>query len=205
MSETGRERDGLDSALRVLAAGAEARPSLSGAQIRRRGEIRGRRRRVAGATAAALALFAGVAVGLPQLLGADEARQLPAAVPPSPSVSVRAPAATIERGTGTLTVTKDVVQPRSIVVVLGKVAPGRLTVVSKSPKRRVPAETIGLGDTYMLNASWVVELSRPDGTTMFAIQSPSNKNFSRSAIGVGSLDAKWLYDQLAVGDVIALS
>ncbi|MEU9013763.1 hypothetical protein AB0D12_29170 [Streptomyces sp. NPDC048479] len=204
MSETGRERDGLDSALRVLAAGAEAQPSLSGGQIRRRGEARGRRRRVVGATATAVALIAGVAVGVPQLMRADEARQSPAAVPPSPSVSVRAPAATIERGTGTLTVTKDGGQPRSVVVFLGKVAPGRLTVVSKSPKRKVSADMIGMGD-YMLNASWVVELSRPDGTTLFVTQSPSDKNFSKSMIGVGSLDAKWLYDQLAVGDVIALN
>ncbi|MCX4818505.1 L,D-transpeptidase [Streptomyces sp. NBC_01142] len=208
MSDVDPTRDELDSVLRVLAAEGEAQPSMSGGQVRRRGEARGRRRRVVGATAAAVALIAGVAVGVPQILGADEVRRPPAMSPPGPSLSAKTPSptlVTVDVAKRVLTVSLDGMKTRSIPVVVDGTAGGRMAVVSKSPKRELPGEVFGFGKDYMVNRSWVVELSGSGGSTTYIFETASEAPRSRSVIGVAADDAEWLYKQLKIGDTIAVN
>jgi hypothetical protein len=88
MSEGGGGRDEFGSVLRELAAEGEASPSLTGSQIRQRGEARARRRRVVASAAVAVLVVAGAAVGAPRLLGERQAPAGPvASAPPGPDSS----------------------------------------------------------------------------------------------------------------------
>ncbi|MGP3970066.1 DUF4232 domain-containing protein [Streptomyces sp. 6N223] len=88
MSEGGGGREELGSVLRELAVEGEASPSLTGAQIRQRGEARGRRRRVVAAATVTVLLVAGAAVAVPRLLGERQPPAGPAvSAPPSPNPS----------------------------------------------------------------------------------------------------------------------
>ncbi|WP_406303581.1 L,D-transpeptidase [Streptomyces sp. NBC_00885] len=202
MSE--HEPDALGSALRVLAADAQAPPSLSGGQIRRRGEARGRRRRVAGTAAVAALLVAGVALGVPQVMGAGKASQPPAASTPSPSLPKPPPlaAASLDTQNKVLTVTGRDGRSRSIDVSIKEgTALIRLTVDDKYPKGELPDDLLS-GGKYVYGAQWVVKLTRTGGSPVYIAQASKNTRFSSNVIAVGSADAKWVYDQLDVGDVI---
>ncbi|TQK52684.1 hypothetical protein FBY35_3130 [Streptomyces sp. SLBN-118] len=202
MSE--HEPDSLGSALRVLAADAEAAPSLAGGQVRRRGEARGRRRRVVGATAVAVALVAGLAFGVPGLMGAGEAEQPPAATTPSPSLPKPPPlaAASLDTQNMVLTVTGRDGRSRSIGVRMKKgTALIRLTVAEKNPRANMYAD-LPTADKFVYDALWVVKLTRTGGAPVYITQVSPLTSRSSSVIAVGSADAKWVYDQLEVGDVV---
>ena len=202
MSE--HEPDSLGSALRVLAADAEAPPSLSGGQIRRRGEARGRRRRVVGTAAVAVAVVAGISFGVPRVMGAGEADRPPAASVPSPSLQKPPPlaAASLDTQNMVLTVTGRDGRSRSISVRMKKgTALIRLTVADKYPTGKLSADLL-TGGKYMYDARWVVKLTRTGGSPVYIAQASKITGVSSNVIAVDSADAKWVYDQLELGDLI---
>lgn len=197
------ESDGLDSALRVLAADGEAQPDLSGAQIRRRGEARGRRRRTAGAAAAAVALIVGAAVGVPRMTGADEDQREPATTSPSPSLPTPAalPAASIDTEKGVLIVNKLGGRSRPIDVWMKGRPFVRMMVESKYTEAGLTADLFP-GDKYGYTARWVIKLTGAGDSPLYIAQAASRAYPSSNVISVGSRDAKWVYDQLEVGDLV---
>ncbi|MET7618512.1 L,D-transpeptidase [Streptomyces sp. NPDC005408] len=198
------ESDALGSALRVLAADAQTPPSLSGGQIRRRGAARGRRRRVVGATVGAVVLVAGVAFGVPRVMGTDDAvRRQVATDPPVPvPASARV---TVNTAKKVLMFERGGQKPRSIPVTMrDDVTAGPAKVVYKDPKRRIPAVMFGKDGRYMIEASWVVELSRPSGEVLYIFADDASGAINRSVIGVPAADAGWVYDQFRVGDTVTV-
>ncbi|MFI2352865.1 hypothetical protein ACH492_39000 [Streptomyces sp. NPDC019443] len=57
--------------------------------------------------------------------------------------------------------------------------------MSKSPTRKLPTAVFGMGE-YTINASWVVELSRPGGAMEFVLADTWGKNSSKSIIGASA-------------------
>lgn len=205
------EPDGLDSALRVLAADAAAPPTLSGGQIRRRGEARGRRRRVVAATAAVVVLGAGAVVGVPWLMdGNKEVRRPVATDPPNPSLSAPAPAYTgarVDIRTKVLTFEPAGEKARSFRLTMrDDVTAGSAKVRYKDPRRKIPALLSDPPDnSYNLEASWVVELSLPSGEVLYLFaDDASGSPMNRSVLRVPAADAGWVYDRLNVGDTVTL-
>ncbi|MFI1400595.1 hypothetical protein [Streptomyces sp. NPDC020681] len=209
MSE--HERDELDSALRVLAADASVPPTLSGGQIRRRGEARGRRRRAVAATAAVVVLSAGATVGVPWVMdGHKEIRRPVATDPPSPSLSAPVPASTrarIDVRTKVLTLEPAGEKARSFRLTMrDDVTAGSAKVRYKNPRRKIPALlSVPPDSTYYVEASWVVELSLPSGEVLYLFaDDASGSPMNRSVLRVPAADAGWVYDRLNVGDTVTL-
>ncbi|MEV6397273.1 hypothetical protein AB0M39_21285 [Streptomyces sp. NPDC051907] len=197
----------LKSAIRELAASGETPPAVSGAQVRRRAEARGRRRRVVGAGVATVVVLSGVVFGLPRVLGSQDEGRLPAAPPttgvePAPSVPAPPPF-TLDTGKRMLTVSRDGLPVRTIEVEFDGVAEGRLTVAAKSPKRKVPTDRYDMSKDEVTR-NWVVELSRSNGGTVYVYESGENA-IDLNAIAVPAADAQWLYDNFKVGDTVAVS
>ncbi|NEA53119.1 L,D-transpeptidase [Streptomyces sp. SID13666] len=211
MSDVDGERDEFDSVLRGLAAEGETSPSLTGAQIRRRGAGRRRRRRVAASAAVTVALVATAAVAAPRVLQshrppASPAASAPAAPSPDPSPS-RTGRATVslDLSRQRVVVERDGHQVRTIPVSVRSSSPAeRLTVVSKSAERTVAAPTLGSGEQYDYRAQWVVELKSDGGATVLLLEWPF-KSPRGSQIGVPlSENAQWLYQQLEIGATITV-
>ncbi|WP_327351449.1 L,D-transpeptidase [Streptomyces sp. NBC_01304] len=210
MSDADDERDEFGSLLRGLAAEAETPPSLSGSQIRLRGEARGRRRRVATSAAVAVVLVAAAALGLPRFLETRGTSASPAAsAPASPSQDpspVRQGRAkvSLDLSRRQVVVERAGRKGRVIPVSVQSASPlERLTVVSKSAKLLLPGSAVGIVGDYDYWARWVVELVSDDGSRVFMYQWPSKSG--RGLIGVQrGEDAEWLYEQLEVGDTVGV-
>ncbi|MFD5817280.1 hypothetical protein [Streptomyces sp. NPDC127038] len=200
--------DELTSALRDLATEGERPPALSGAEIRDRAKGRRRRRRAAWATAGASVAGVLALVAVTNLGGTSKHVQPPATSPTvSASPPVAPPDATIDLG-------------RRVIAVAGRRLtlhydnlPGsaptvRTTVSSKEASRKVSSTTVGLGGGYSFKATWVVELTAPDGTTDYVgALGSGGESFSdpdHGWIGLDAADAKQLYERLALGSVVEL-
>ncbi|MER7666460.1 hypothetical protein [Streptomyces sp. NPDC096193] len=210
MSE--HEPDELDSALRVLAADASVPPALSGGQIRRRGEARGRRRRAVVATAAVVVLGTGAALGVPWVMdGAKEVRRPVASEAPKPSLTAPVPAsapARIDIRKKVLTFEPAGEKPRSFRLTMrDDVTAGGAKVKYKDPRRQIPVSLSGPSDGgYHIEASWVVELSLPSGEVLYLFaDDASGSPMNRSVLRVPAADAGWVYDRLNVGDTVTLT
>ncbi|MET9670589.1 hypothetical protein ABZY19_35360 [Streptomyces sp. NPDC006475] len=210
MSE--HEPDELGSALRVLAADASVPPTLSGGQIRRRGEARGRRRRALVATAAVVVLGTGAAVGVPWVMDGHKEDRRPVAIdPPSPSSSAPVPGSApprIDIRTKVLTLQPAGGKVRSFRLTMrDDVTAGSAKVKYKDPKRKIPALLSAPPDTgYEVEASWVVELSLPSGEVLYLFaDDASGSPMNRSVLRVPAADAGWVYDRLNVGDTVTLT
>ncbi|WP_327681631.1 L,D-transpeptidase [Streptomyces sp. NBC_00467] len=208
MSE--HEPDELGSALRVLAADASVPPTLSGGQIRRRGEARGRRRRAAVATAAVVVLGMGAAVGVPWVMDGHREDRRPVAIDPSPSsapVYVYAPPR-IDILTKVLTLRPPGEKARSFHLTMSDdVTAGNAKVAFKNPKLKLPALLSTPPDTaYEVEVSWAVNLSLPNGEALYLVADHvSGIRMHPSVLRMPASDAKWVYDRLKVGDTVTLN
>ncbi|WP_157869018.1 L,D-transpeptidase [Streptomyces atriruber] len=201
--------DDLTSALRDLAADHRTPPPVPGAEIRRRAEVRGRRRRVAaaGATLVTAAVAVTVAAGLTTGSGSDDERphRKPA---PVATDSARTPAATVDLSRHRMTL-----DGRELPISAGTAAhptpTGAMTVVATHRKKRMPAGDFGLGE-YDLTLPWVVELRTPDGGTNYVValtyneKAPGKTDVTKGWIGLRPDDARTLHDRLEPGDVITV-
>ena len=208
MSE--HEPDELGSALRVLAADASVPPTLSGGQIRRRGEARGRRRRALVATAAVVVLGTGAAVGVPWVMDGHKEDRRPVAIDPSiPSsapVFVYAPPR-IDIRTKVLTLRPAGEKARSFRLTMSDdVTAGKAKVAFKNPKMKLPALLSTPPETaYEVEVSWAVNLSLPNGEALYLVADHvSGIRMHPSVLRMPAADARWVYDRLKVGDTVTL-
>lgn len=202
--------DDLTARLRELAEAGQLPSPGSGAEVRRLASARRRRRRTAITVAGA---FAAAAVALALLLdpnGPDtDDRSAPVTAPTGTATAEAAPAATVDLGRRVLLVGR-----RELPVAadgLRTPAPtGRMTVAAREDVRELPAEAVGLKDAYRLKVPWVVELRAGDGTSTYLgglaydTTRPGGSDPANGWIGLKPADAKWLYGQLRVGDVVAV-
>ncbi|WP_078965815.1 L,D-transpeptidase [Streptomyces aureocirculatus] len=199
----------LSAALRGLAESSRTPAPGTGAQVRRRAQVRGRRRRavVAGGVAVAVgALVFGLAAGLG---GEDGSGPTPPAAPPSPTASATAPAVGVDLAARTLTV-----RGRTLPVSSGTAShptkPGRMTVVAKHRTKRLSGTAVGLGNAYDLTLPWVVELRDSGGRTNYLVAltyddgAPGTRDITRGMLGLRPGDAKWLYEQVGPGSVVTI-
>ncbi|WP_328450315.1 L,D-transpeptidase [Streptomyces sp. NBC_00386] len=200
--------DELASALRELANEAERPPVLSGAEIRGRASGRRRRRRTALAAggicvAGALALVLVVGLG-----GGAQRKSPPAASPTAvPSLPTASPDATIDLGRRVISVAGHRLTLHGDSLT-GDTPTVRMTVTEKEAGMRVSSETARFGGDYSFEASWVVELTGPDGGMDYvgslgtgdqAISDPDH-----GWIILDMTDAKLLYDRLEPGAVVEI-
>ncbi|MFD3518724.1 L,D-transpeptidase family protein [Streptomyces sp. NPDC058657] len=213
--------DPLTTALRDLAdtAGTTA-PRAGGAHVRHLAERRRRRRR-----AVTTGAVTTVAASLALLLGTPFLSSDEPAVPPPPAASPvqpPPPVATVDLAARQLTVRpSDTRNARTVPITAGRKATptrtGRLTVTALDATRTLSGKLIGLVDDYDYRASWVVELRAPDGYTTYALAFPhtsegtdkSKEFFGRvdatdGSVGMPQADAKWLFQQLHLGDTIEI-
>lgn len=212
MSDGDGERDEFDSVLRGLAAEGETSPSLSGAQIRRRGTARRRRRRVAASAAVTVALVATAAVAAPRLLQSHGPPASPAASAPtapslnpspSPSLTGRA-TVSLDLGRQRVTVERGGHQLRTVPVsVRSSSTAERLTVVSKSAERSVTAPMLSSGEQYDYRAQWVVELRTDGGAPVLLLEWQFTSRDGLIGVPLAE-NAQWLYQQLEIGDTITV-
>ncbi|MCM2423850.1 hypothetical protein [Streptomyces sp. RKAG293] len=96
-------------------------------------------------------------------------------------------------------------QVRSIPVAVRSSSPAeRLTVVSKSAERSVPAPAVGPGEQYDYRAQWVVELTSDDGAPVLLLAWPFKSPRDGQIEVPLSEYAQWLYQQLEIGDTITV-
>ncbi|SED93406.1 hypothetical protein SAMN05216489_04963 [Streptomyces sp. 3213] len=220
--------DELTVSLRELAAEQEARPVLTGAQVRGRAVRRARRRTAGtlGAAAVALALV-GFALTLDLTGKENDGRQLPGtaapAVPspspsrsalPSPSAASAVPAA------GTLELTK------RALFLGGRVMPltsdssnspafvGPLTVYAKHDTKVVTVTDSTDGVGLYTEVTLAVELRDAANTPVYVGVTRSYKgkslgeqgtNNTGGWIGLAGADAKWFYQNAKIGTVISVT
>ncbi|MFE2533244.1 hypothetical protein [Streptomyces sp. NPDC059371] len=200
--------DELTTALHELATEAERPPALTGAEIRGRATGRRRRRRTAVAAAGVSVAGALALVAMPGPDGGARHEPPPAASPtvaPKPPVAV--PDATIDLGKRVISVAG-----RRLTLHgdnLTGVGPAvRTTVAGKEVTMRVSGKTVGLDGGYSFQASWVIRLARPDGTTDYvgsmAIGDKGISDPDNGWINLDKSDAKLLYDRLAPGAVVEI-
>ncbi|MFI0964214.1 L,D-transpeptidase [Streptomyces sp. NPDC021080] len=200
--------DELTSALRELATDAERPPALSGAEIRGRARGRRRRRRTALAAAGVCVTGALALVVAVSLDGGAQHRPPPAASPTvAPSPPLAPPDATIDLGKRVISVAGHRLTLHSDSMP-GYTPTVRTTVSAKEAVRMVSSQTIGFAGGYSFKASWVVELTAPDGTTDYVGSMDSGgKEISdpdHGWIGLDMTDAKQLYDRLPPGAVVEI-
>ncbi|WP_019070507.1 hypothetical protein [Streptomyces hokutonensis] len=220
--------DQLSLALRELAAEQEARPVLTGAQVRGRAVRRARRRTAGTLGAAAVALtLVGFALTLDLAGKENGGRRLPGAAapavpspsrsaPPSPSAASAVPAA------GTLELTK------RALFLGGRVMPltsdssnspafvGPLTVYAKHDTKvvTVTGSTDGVG--LYTEVTLAVELRDADNTPVYVgvTRSYKGKSLGKGTdgtdstggwIGLDGADAKWFYQDAKIGTVISVT
>ncbi|MFI6404789.1 hypothetical protein [Streptomyces sp. NPDC050548] len=224
--------DELTVALRELAAEQEARPVLTGAQVRGRAVRRARRRTAGllGAGAVAVALVGG-ALTL-DLTGKENGRRLPGAaapaVPsqarshspvPSPSAAMSTPVSAVPAA-GTLELTK------RALVLGGRVMPltsdssdspafvGPLTVYGKHDTKVVTVTDSTDGVGLYTEVTLAVELRDADNTPVYVGLTRTYKGKSLGTpgadgtggwIGLDGTDAKWFYQDVKIGTVISVT
>ncbi|MGW6530684.1 L,D-transpeptidase [Streptomyces venezuelae] len=200
--------DDLTSALHDLAADRATPPPVSGAEIRRRAVLRGRRRRAvaAGATLATAAVAVTVVAGL--LTGPDDGPRPHRKPAPVATDSAREPAATVDLSRHRMTL-----EGRELPVSAGTSAhptpTGRMTVVATYPKKRMTGENVSLDD-YDLTLPWVVELRTPDGGTNYVValtyneKAPGHMDVTKGWIGLREDDARTFHESVEPGDVITV-
>ncbi|MGW3911651.1 hypothetical protein ACWEBX_09000 [Streptomyces sp. NPDC005070] len=200
--------DELTTALRELATEAERPPALTGTEIRGRATGRRRRRRMA---VAAAGVSVALVLALVAVLGPDGGARHeppPAASPTvAPSLPVTAPDATIDLGRRVISVAGHRLTLHGDNLTEDGPAV-RTTVAGKEATMRVSGKTVGLDGGYSFNASWVVKLARPDGTTDYvgsmAVGDKGISDPDNGWIGLDMTDAKLLYDRLAPGAVVEI-
>ncbi|WP_427921532.1 hypothetical protein [Streptomyces sp. cg40] len=226
--------DELSLALREFAARQEARPVLTGAEVRGRAVRRARRRTAGtlGAGAVALALL-GFALTLDLTGKQDDGRRLPgAAAPAAPSQSqaptpspsaasaaVSAPVSAVP-ATGTLELTKRAlfVGGRAMPLTLDSsnspAFAGPLTVYGKHDAKvlTVTDSTAGVG--LYTEVTLAVELRDADNrpvyvgvTRSYKAKSPGTQGTGSTGawIGLDGADAKWFYQDAKIGTVISVT
>ncbi|MFF3450737.1 L,D-transpeptidase [Streptomyces sp. NPDC002667] len=200
--------DELTSALRELADEAERPPELTGAEIRGRAAGRRRRRRTAW-TAAGACVAGALALAALMSPGGTTRHQSPPAASPTVSASppVAPPDATIDLGRRVISVAGHRLTLHSDSLP-GSMPTVRTTVSAKETVRKISSRTVGFGGGYTFKASWVVELTAPDGTTDYVGSlSSGGQSFSNPAdgwIGLDPADAKQLYERLALGATVEI-
>jgi hypothetical protein len=223
--------DELFVVLREFAAEQEARPVLTGAEVRGRA-VRRARRRMAGTLGAGAVALALVAFALaPDLTGRDNGRQLPAAthaVPPPQSQS-RTPSSPAASGdvstpvsrppaTGTVDLTKraltvgDRIMPLTLDTANIPAFVGPLTVYRRYDTKvlTVTDSTGGVG--YYTEITVAVELRDADNAPVYVGIPRSYKGKSRGGrdtgggwIGLDPADAKWFYENAKIGSVLSVT
>ncbi|MEE1758141.1 L,D-transpeptidase family protein [Streptomyces sp. SP18BB07] len=154
--------DELTVRLRALAESAESVPPGSGAEVRATAGRRRRRRRTTAAVAGGCAA-AGLAAVLTLNAVSHGTEQLPsttASIPPG--ATAEAPDATVDLSRRVLTVAGREL-PISAGTLETPTPTGRMTVTAKADVRLVPGATLGFGDEYDGQLTWVLELT-PVGT-----------------------------------------
>ncbi|MFE2419869.1 hypothetical protein [Streptomyces hokutonensis] len=226
--------DELSVLLRELAAEQEARPALTGAQVRGRAVRRARRRTAGmlGAGAVALALV-GLALTL-DLTGKDNGHRLPGAaapaVPsqsasPSPSAASAAastPVSAVPAG-GTLDLAKRALLVRRRVMPLttesanSPVFVGPLTVYGKHGTKVLTVTDSTAGGALYTEVTLAVELRDADNKPVYVGVTRSYKGRSLgkqgtggtdgtgSWIGLDGADAKWFYQDAKIGSVLSIT
>ncbi|MEV6191053.1 L,D-transpeptidase [Streptomyces sp. NPDC051920] len=199
--------DELTTALRDVASGAERPPALTGAQIRGRAAVRRRRRRTA-LVAAGVSVAGALALVVVLGPGGGARHETPPAASPTtvPSPSPAAPDATIDLGTRVISVgghrlTLDGDN------LTGDTPTVRMTVAAKEAHLRFSGKTVGFDDNYSFMASWVIELTTPDGRKDYVGAMPHDGAAYSSPhgwIGLAAADAKLLYERLAPGAVVEI-
>ncbi|MBD9724523.1 murein L,D-transpeptidase [Streptomyces caniscabiei] len=154
--------DELTLRLRELAESAESLPPGSGAEVRATAGRRRRRRRTTAAVAGGCA-----AAGLAAVLtlntvshGTERDSALAASAPPSATAAP--PDATVDLSRRVLTVAGREL-PISAGTVETPTPTGLMTVTAKADVKLVPGATVGFGDEYDGQLTWVLELT-PVGT-----------------------------------------
>ncbi|MFE9095722.1 L,D-transpeptidase [Streptomyces sp. NPDC007264] len=200
--------DDLITRLRELAESGQTPPSASGTEIRRRADARRRRHRAVATVAGAFAVTVLGLVLLRNPTGAD------AHDSPSPATGLTGTATTGATPTATVDPTRRVlvVGRRELpVVAVGLHTPaptGRMTVTAREDTRVLPAEEVGLEHAHSLEVPWVVELRAEDGTITYlgapahGIGHPGRFEPANGWFGLRPADARWLYEQVRVGDVV---
>lgn len=203
--------DDLTTGLRELAESGQAPPTVSGAEIRRRAVARRRRRRtaagVAGASAATV-VAAALLIGVTRP-GAED-RPSPASIPtsgPSTPGIQAAPVARVDLIRRVLTL-----GGRKVPVTSGRfrtrTPTGRLTVTGREDVMMLSGKELGFRDAGNLKVPWAVRLRADDGTVtyfggvLYDIKASGAHDVTTGWIGLNLMDAKWLYAQLRVGDVV---
>ncbi|MFE1289497.1 L,D-transpeptidase [Streptomyces sp. NPDC058751] len=200
--------DELATALRALATEAEKPPVLSGAEIRGRASGRRRRRRTALA-AAGVSIAGALALVVVAGLGGGAQQKTPPAASSTaaPSPSVAKPDATIDLGRRVISVAGHELTLHGDTLT-GDAPTVRMTVAAKAADMRISSKTVGFGGGYVLRASWVVELTGPDGRADYVGGLPS-RGLRVSDAGHGWIvldvaDAKLLYERLELGAVVEI-
>ncbi|XUL89285.1 hypothetical protein ACQ86D_23780 [Streptomyces galilaeus] len=222
--------DELSVVLRELAAEQEARPVLTGAEVRGRAVRRARRRTAGmlGAGAVALALV-GCALTL-DLTGKENGRQLPGAAapavpsrsqsaPPSPSAASAAVSTPVSAvpATGTLDLAKRAllvggrVMPLTADSANSPVFVGPLTVYGKHGTKvlTVTEATDGVG--LYAEVTLAVELRDADDKPVYVgiARSYKGKSLGKQGtgawIGLDGADAKWFYQNAKIGSVLSIT
>ncbi|MFM9551306.1 MULTISPECIES: L,D-transpeptidase family protein [Streptomyces] len=154
--------DELTLRLRELAESAESLPPGSGAEVRATAGRRRRRRRTTAAVAGGCA-----AAGLAAVLtlntvshGTERDSALAASAPPS--ATAESPDATVDLSRRVLTVAGREL-PISAGTAETPTPTGLMTVTAKADVKLVPGATVGFGDEYDGQLTWVLELT-PVGT-----------------------------------------
>ncbi|MFE1961406.1 L,D-transpeptidase [Streptomyces sp. NPDC059479] len=208
--------DELTTTLRELAQEHETPPTIPGAEIRRRAVRRRTRRRGAVLAGGAAAAVGVLVFALTANVGGQttEERAIPADT--ASSASQASPVSLV--GTADLA--------RRLLTVAGRELPissgtaegftpqGRMTVVAKYRTKRMPADGMGtgkdMGGEYEVTLPWVIELRTPDNRTNYVVamtyneSAPGRLDATHGWIGLRSVDAEWLYEQLRPGEVLVV-
>ncbi|WP_406457951.1 hypothetical protein OH768_27510 [Streptomyces sp. NBC_01622] len=215
------DTDELSVALREFAAEQEARPVLTGAEVRGRAVRRARRRMAGtlGAGAVALALV-GLALTL-DLTGKDDGRQLPGAatpaVPsqsqaptPSPSAAsaaVPTPVSTVP-ATGTLDLAKRALTVGDRVMPLTSDSSNRPALVGPLTVYRKHDTKVLAGTTEILLAVELRDAHNEPvyvGVTTFYKRKSLGTQGTGGWIGLDGADAKWFYQDAKIGSVLSVT
>ncbi|WP_431683676.1 L,D-transpeptidase [Kitasatospora sp. KL5] len=210
--------DVIGSALRELTAQAPAALPLPYDTVRRRGARRRRRRRAAVLAAVAAVCVLGL-LGSGALL--PELRQRPTAPAPSPTAlpSSRSVLTTVDLTAHTVRVEDGTTVLKVLPATAGRpdhpTRPGAMTVAEKLASYHVNSSTgptlapAAGGGEYDLTLSWCVRLVAQDGYSNYICSLPwygasafGRQNLTFGQIGLRSEDARWYFEQVAVGDTV---
>ncbi|MFE4173331.1 L,D-transpeptidase [Streptomyces sp. NPDC056909] len=223
--------DELTTTLRELAQEHETPPSLPGAEIRRRAVRRRARRRGAALAGGAVAAVGVVVFALTADVGGrTEERAAPAT---SGGSGQESPACTGGTGTASSASPAATASPvgtadlaRRLLTVAGRELPissgtaegptpqGRMSVVAKYRTKRMPTDGMGIGKEmsgeYEVTLPWVIELRTPENGRNYIVamtyneDAPGRLDATHGWIGLRSVDAEWLYEQLRPGAVLTV-